>query len=111
MQWRRVAVAKIADLPPDRGLTVPLNEERECTLFLHKGRCYAVGSLCPHQNAPLCNGLLEGNDVLVCRRHGFRFSLQTGECLTLGGYGIPTYPVEIEEASGTIFVRFLDDSP
>jgi 3-phenylpropionate/trans-cinnamate dioxygenase ferredoxin subunit len=88
-------VAKLSELTEDLGRTVKLGDTgRECTLFLHVGRCYAVGSLCPHQNEPLDGARAEKGQI-VCRRHRYRFDLKTGNCLTIGGYGLPTYPVDL----------------
>ena len=40
--------------------------------------------------------------VIVCTRHGYRFDLKTGDCLTVGGYGVPVFPVEI--VGDTVYV-------
>jgi 3-phenylpropionate/trans-cinnamate dioxygenase ferredoxin subunit len=89
-------VCKVADLIPDTGKVVLLGDNGgECAIFLHEGRCYAVGSVCPHQNASL-DGAACAAATVICRRHGFRFNLKTGDCLTIGGYGLPTYPVELQ---------------
>ena len=100
MRKVRYAVGKVGDVIPDIGKVVSLGEGR-CALFLHEGRYYAVGDLCPHQNAPL-EGAPARNREVICRRHGYRFDLKTGDCLTIGGYGLPTYEVDIED--NTIFV-------
>ena len=101
MQKTRYAVAQVDEVLPDTGKTVRLGPDGECTLFHHAGRWYAVGSLCPHQNAPL-DGAIAQNGCVTCRRHGYRFDLKTGDCVTLGGYGIPVFEVTIEAT--TIYV-------
>lgn len=102
MRRVRYAVAKVGELPPDTGKIVPLGDSGgECALFFHDGRYHAVGSLCPHQNAPLEGAQAQRGEV-VCRRHGYRFDLKSGDCLTLGGYGLPIYEVSIE--GDTLFV-------
>ena len=89
-------VANLADLTPDQAHVVPLGSDGgECALVLHDGQVYAVGSLCPHQNAPLNNAPVE-DGCLVCNRHGYRFDLRSGDCVTLGGYGLPTFPVHLD---------------
>ena len=103
MRGVRMAVASLSDIEPDKGKIVELGEGGDCTLFLHNGQVFAVGSLCPHQNAPLDSAPVENGQV-ICRRHGYRFDLKTGDCRTIGGYGIPTYKVDIE--GNTIFVTF-----
>ena len=101
MRRTRYAAAKAGDIPPDTGTIVKLGDGGECALFNHDGRWYATGSVCPHQNA-LLEGAPVENGALVCLRHGYRFDLKTGDCLTVGGYGVPVYPVEIE--GDTVFV-------
>ena len=97
MRRTRFAVCKLDELVPDCGKVVALGGEGgECALFYHQGRCYAVGSLCPHQNASLA-GATVADQAVICRRHGYRFDLKTGDCLTIGGYGLPVYDVEIED--------------
>lgn len=82
------------EFAPETSRIVSLGDG-ECLVVRHGGKWYAVGSLCPHQNAPLQNSTLE-NGCIVCRRHGYRFDLKSGECRTIGGYGIPTYAIHLE---------------
>ena len=95
MRKVRYAVAQVADVTSDLGKVVALGPDGACTLFHHGGRWSAVGSLCPHQNASLDGALAEGGYV-TCRRHGYRFDLKSGDCATLGGYGIPVFDVSID---------------
>lgn len=95
-------MCKTDELVPDCGKIVALGDDGgECALFYHQGRYYALGSLCPHQNAPL-EGAPAIDRTVVCRRHGYRFDIKTGECLTIGGYGLPVFEVEIED--GIVYV-------
>ncbi len=99
MRRARYAVCKADELIPDTGKIVALGDDGgECAVFFHQGRYYAVGSLCPHQNAPL-SGAPAVDRTVICRRHGFRFDLKTGDCLTVGGYGLPVYEIELEDDS------------
>ena len=44
---------------------------------------YWVERTCPHRQADLAVfGVLEGECTMVCSLHGWRFDLDTGECLT-----------------------------
>ncbi len=101
MRKVRHAVAAIHDLEPDIGKVVPLGKGGECALFLHNNQVHAVGSLCPHQNARLDGAPVEEGQI-ICRRHGYRFDLKSGDCRTVGGYGIPVFAAEIE--GDTVFV-------
>ena len=97
MRKVRYAVARTADIVPDVGYLAHLGDDGgECIVFLHQGMYYAVGSLCPHQNAPLEGAHAEKGRV-ICRRHGYAFDLKSGDCATVGGYGIPVYEVDLQE--------------
>lgn len=101
MRKMRYAVAQVDEILPDVGKVVPLGEGGACTLFYHGGKWSAVGSLCPHQNASLDGAPAQGGYV-ICRRHGYRFDLKSGDCATLGGYGIPVFDVSVE--ADTVYV-------
>jgi 3-phenylpropionate/trans-cinnamate dioxygenase ferredoxin component len=98
-EW--MEVANLADIPPG-GLRVLLEDEE---ILLVKGphKIHAISYLCSHQDMPLDNGShLEG--AWVCPHHGARFSLETGEALSMPAVsGIKIY--EIKEVDGKIFVK------
>jgi 3-phenylpropionate/trans-cinnamate dioxygenase ferredoxin subunit len=61
-----------------------------------RGDIVAVASLCSHEDYPLCDGLLEGDEI-ECMLHGSRFSLRTGEPnQEPADQPIKTYPVRVE---------------
>lgn len=96
MRRARYEAGKVSELKPDVGKIVKLGEDGgECLLVLHQGVVHAVGSLCPHQNAPL-HGAPAYNGEITCMRHFYCFSLKSGDCLTARGYGIPVYEVSVE---------------
>jgi 3-phenylpropionate/trans-cinnamate dioxygenase ferredoxin component len=64
---------------------------------------YAIEDVCTHDGGKLTGGCVE-NDVIVCPRHGARFSIRTGEALSAPAYEpIATFPVRIE--NGMVQVR------
>lgn len=95
MRRARYPAARWEDLPLLEGRWVRLGEGGGCVLVRTPDKVFAVGSLCPHQNAPLDGAPVQDN-AIICRRHGYRFDLATGECRTLGGYAIPTFSTDIE---------------
>jgi nitrite reductase/ring-hydroxylating ferredoxin subunit len=101
MRRARYAVAKTHEIAPDTATIVPLGKDAECALFCHQGKWYATGSLCPHQNTSL-EGAPAVSGEVVCNRHGYRFDLKTGDCRTIGGYGLPVYSVDVE--GDTVYV-------
>jgi nitrite reductase/ring-hydroxylating ferredoxin subunit len=53
----------------------------EMAVFRNKGKLYGIQNTCPHEGGQLCNGWIEGGEV-VCPLHGYKFNLQTGACST-----------------------------
>lgn len=58
---------------------------------------FAISDVCSHDDGPVAEGELEGNDIL-CPRHGAAFDLRSGKALTLPAVvDIPAYPVRLLE--------------
>ncbi len=103
MRKARYSAAKIGDILEDCGKVLPLGDDGgSCAVFFHDGKYYALGSLCPHQNASLQDAPVDDQGQVVCLRHGYRFDLKSGDCTTVGGYGLPTFETTIE--NGEIIV-------
>jgi 3-phenylpropionate/trans-cinnamate dioxygenase ferredoxin subunit len=61
------------------------------------GEYFAIQDICPHDGGELANGELEG-EVIICPRHGARFSIKTGAVLGPPAYaGVRTYSVRVLE--------------
>lgn len=58
------------------------------------GELAAMEVSCRHQNADLTLGTREG-DVVTCPRHGWRYDLSTGACLTEAWARLRRYELEI----------------
>lgn len=58
------------------------------------GRLVATEFNCRHQNADLSPGERDG-DVVTCPRHGWRYDLVTGRCLTEDWAKLRRFAVEI----------------
>ena len=70
-RWVRAAAAR--DLPEGGRLAVEV-EGKPLALFHTGGRVFAIENRCPHQDAPLDDGTLEGSRI-TCRWHGWCFEL------------------------------------
>jgi nitrite reductase/ring-hydroxylating ferredoxin subunit len=58
------------------------------------GRYFAFSRQCPHEEADLKNGMLEGNRIR-CPNHNYCFDLDTGDCvLPQGGPPLTVLPAE-----------------
>jgi len=66
------------------------------------GAVHAIGDTCTHGDISLSEGFVEG-ETIECWAHGSKFSLVTGEALTLPAYEpVPVYKVIIED--GDIYI-------
>jgi 3-phenylpropionate/trans-cinnamate dioxygenase ferredoxin component len=67
-----------------------------------EGTLYALRDQCSHEDLPLSDGELEGNEV-VCLYHGARFDACSGARKTLPAIRpVQAFPVEVRD--GQIFV-------
>lgn len=97
-----IDVAPQGELPPGEWVTVDV-EGTEVAVFNVDGRYFAIENVCTHDGGELTGGDVEG-DVIVCPRHGARFSITTGEALSPPAYeDVPTFPVRIRD--GVVQVR------
>ena len=58
-----------------------VDDEEAILVCTEGGELYALGGLCTHYHAKLCDGLLTGT-VLHCPMHHARFEVRTGEALS-----------------------------
>jgi 3-phenylpropionate/trans-cinnamate dioxygenase ferredoxin subunit len=88
-------VAKVSDIAPGQVKVVEVEDE-DVALCNVDGQIYAIADVCTHDNGPLGQGHLHG-DQIECPRHGARFDVRTGDALTLPAIvAIPTFEVKIE---------------
>ncbi len=86
-------VARVGEVPEGGGIPVEIGE-RMVVLFLDGGRYYAIDDACPHQGAPLCDGLVMDGTV-TCTWHGWRFALDDGRWLDSPRIRVGSYPVRV----------------
>jgi 3-phenylpropionate/trans-cinnamate dioxygenase ferredoxin component len=97
-----VDVAAENEIPPGAGRTIDV-DGTDVAVFNLDGAYYAIEDVCTHDGGVLTGGEVDG-DVIVCPRHGARFSIRTGEVLAPPAYeDVPTFPVRIE--GGIVQVR------
>jgi len=66
------------------------------------GTVYALELTCKHQGAGLSTRDISG-DMVTCPRHGWTYSIETGECLSHPAE-LPLRFHEVEIVDGTVFV-------
>ena len=87
-------IAKVQDLPPGERLFIEVGGA-QIVIFNIAGQFYAIGDVCTHDNGPLGDGELEGNEI-VCPRHGAHFDVRNGKAVRLPAVrATPSYPVRI----------------
>ena len=73
-------------------------------LMLHRrgDHVYATGVYCPHAEVRLdprnCTG-----DLIICKAHGYKSNIKTGECLNEPDLKLNTFPTMIED--GVVWVK------
>jgi len=87
-------VARVGEIPEGEGRPFEV-DGLAIAVILDGGTYYAIDDQCPHQGAPLCDGLVL-DKTIACTWHGWRFSLEDGRWLDSPGIRIGTYPVRVE---------------
>jgi 3-phenylpropionate/trans-cinnamate dioxygenase ferredoxin subunit len=101
-----VEIAPASELPSGERLFVELGD-RPIVIFNIAGQLFAIGDVCSHDDGPLGDGMIEGNNI-VCPRHGGEFDVRTGKAMAMPAVvDIPAYPVQVKD--GVIFVGTLKD--
>jgi 3-phenylpropionate/trans-cinnamate dioxygenase ferredoxin subunit len=90
-----VTVATTSDIEPG---TVKVYEAggKQIAICNVDGTFYAIDDICTHDDGPLADGELLG-DQIECPRHGALFDVKTGKALTLPAVQpVCSYPVQVE---------------
>jgi nitrite reductase/ring-hydroxylating ferredoxin subunit len=113
MAGREYAVCRSQDLPPG-GSFLALTGGRELGVFNLGGEYFALPSVCPHQNGPLCRGRITGTieadeasgwrrrwvkdgEIVVCPWHFREFDIRSGSCLANSRQRVPVYRGRVVE--------------
>ena len=92
---RYVRVGHASDVPEGRAEVFDV-EDRKIAVFRVPDGFYAIEDICTHDGGPLAEGEVE-DDVVVCPRHGARFSIRTGAALSLPAFvPVETFPVRVD---------------
>lgn len=97
--WMRAA--KTGDVLEGGGVLLNIGD-RSVALLNSGGKFYALDNICPHKGASLAQGHAE-NCQVTCPWHAWTFDLKTGECVTVPGVQIKTYPTKVEKSE--VFVQ------
>jgi 3-phenylpropionate/trans-cinnamate dioxygenase ferredoxin subunit len=89
-----VDIAPVDELPNGERLFVDI-EGRPLVIFNIAGQFFSIGDVCSHDDGPVGEGDIEGNNI-VCPRHGAEFDIRTGKAVQMPAVvDIPAYPVRV----------------
>ncbi len=96
-----IEIASALELPNGERLFVDVGN-KPIVIFNIANQLFAIGDVCTHDDGPLGDGALEGNNI-VCPRHGAEFDVRNGQAMQMPAViDIPAYPVQVRD--GKIFV-------
>jgi nitrite reductase/ring-hydroxylating ferredoxin subunit len=78
-------------------------EGRHVALFRLADGFYALDNLCLHHAGPLCEGTIDGADVVTCPWHGWSYQIRTGKLAQDPRVGVSRHEVEVVD--GEVRVR------
>ncbi len=87
------AIGQLTDLPDGQGQYVE-HAGRSLAVFRCGDKVAVLADVCPHAGAPLSGGAIEG-DCVICPRHAWTFSLDTGRCPDNPAVAVQTFPTRI----------------
>ena len=100
-----VQVGQKKDFPENQAIRIEVNGCSIC-IVNEKGSLYAFDDHCTHAEASLSGGDIEEGQV-TCPLHGARFSIKTGEPLTLPAVK-PVTIHEVKVEGENVFVKLKD---
>ena len=100
-----VSVGLIGDFAPGQGRMVTVNG-RHVALFRLGDEFHAIDNLCLHKAGPLCEGFIDGNDVVTCPWHGWSYEIKTGTLVQDPRVGVSKHDVRVD--GDVISVRLAD---
>jgi len=87
------------------GKSVEMDLENMAIMLHRRGsEVFATGVYCPHAEVRLdpknCF-----DDLIICKAHGYRSNIRTGECLNEPDIRLNTFPTAIED--GVVWVKLV----
>jgi len=99
-----IRICAVDDIRAGKAIRVKLGEQAIAIVKTKSGEIKAIDDKCSHGEISLSEGFVEGNTI-ECWAHGAKFSLDTGEALTLPAFEpVSVYPVLIE--GDTIYLDY-----
>jgi 3-phenylpropionate/trans-cinnamate dioxygenase ferredoxin subunit len=102
-----VRICAVEDIKKGKAIRVKIGEEAIAIVRTKADQVYALNDKCSHGEVSLSEGFVD-NETIECWAHGAKFSLETGEALTLPAYE-PVAKYEVIIDNGDIFLEIDAD--
>ena len=100
-----IPLCKVGDVA-DPGKELFEIDDRFVVLFHLDGEWHALDDCCTHDGGPLCEGQIEGFQI-ICPRHGARFDIRTGQAMTMPAIHA-TYYHEVKVEGDDVYIRLSE---
>jgi 3-phenylpropionate/trans-cinnamate dioxygenase ferredoxin subunit len=98
-----IRICAVDDIKPGKAIRVKIGETAIAIVKTKAGEIRALDDKCSHGEISLSEGFID-NETIECWAHGAKFSLATGEALTLPAFEpVAVYEVIID--NGDIFIE------
>jgi 3-phenylpropionate/trans-cinnamate dioxygenase ferredoxin subunit len=98
-----IRICAVDDIKPGKAIRVKIGETDIAVVKTNAGEIRALDDKCSHGEISLSEGFID-NETIECWAHGAKFSLATGEALTLPAFEpVAVYEVIID--NGDIFIE------
>lgn len=91
-----IRICPVEDIKPGKAIRVKVGDLAIAIVRTKAGEVRAIDDKCSHGEISLSEGFVDG-ETIECWAHGAKFSLESGEALTLPAFEpVATYEVIIE---------------
>jgi 3-phenylpropionate/trans-cinnamate dioxygenase ferredoxin subunit len=98
-----IRICAVDDIKPGKAIRVKIGETAIAVVKTKAGEIRALDDKCSHGEISLSEGFID-DETIECWAHGAKFSLATGEALTLPAFEpVAVYEVIID--NGDIFIE------
>jgi 3-phenylpropionate/trans-cinnamate dioxygenase ferredoxin subunit len=102
-----VRICAVEDIKKGKAIRVKIGEDAIAIVRTKADQVYALDDKCSHGEISLSEGFVD-NETIECWAHGAKFSLETGEALTLPAFE-PVAKYEVIIDNGDIFLEIDAD--
>ncbi|WP_025699856.1 nitrite reductase small subunit NirD [Paenibacillus forsythiae] len=99
----KMHVGNVAEIDRKGSRTLKVNGLDIALFRLSDGEVLAVENKCPHKGGTLSEGMVCGSKV-HCPLHDWRIDLHTGKVEEPDTGCVPTFEVEVDQATGAVYL-------